>query len=154
LSPFFSRWYKIEVRQSNISNISVVNLVKTIKTRQKMNKIILIIAISFISNLMHAQDQDIRENLDKAKVSNGKFYAENGKLVLNIDIKRIEFFYKWRETADTSDLIGQITSWDAETLRGLYESYTGSFDQLAVASIDEIRKLRNQNYCLKVKEKK
>jgi hypothetical protein len=119
-----------------------------------MNKIVLIIAISLISSLINAQDKDIREHLDKAKASNGKFYTENGKLILNLDIKKIEFFYKWRETADTSGLVDQITSWDAETLRSLYASYTGSFDQLQVASIDEIRKERNRHYCFDLKEKK
>jgi hypothetical protein len=119
-----------------------------------MNKIIIIIAVSLISNLINAQDKNIRENLDKAKASNGKFYAENGKLILNINVNKIEFFYKWSETSDTSGLVDQITSWDAETLRSLYESYTGSMDYLSVASIDAIRKLRNQNYCLDVNDKK
>jgi hypothetical protein len=118
-----------------------------------MNKLIIIIAISLISNLINAQDKDIRENLEKAKASNGKFYAENGKLILNINISKIEFFYKWRETADTSDFKDQITSWDAESLRSLYESYNGTFDNLQTASIDKIRKLRNQNYCFDLNEK-
>jgi hypothetical protein len=103
---------------------------------------------------MNAQDSNIIANIEKAKASNGKFYNLGGKLVLNLNIEKIQLFYKWSETADTSGYIDQITSWDSESLRKIYDSYSGIIDDQPLASIDEIRKLRNQTYSFDLDNKK
>jgi hypothetical protein len=96
-----------------------------------MKKIYFLFTITFLCIAVKAQDKEIKAKIESAKSVMGKFYSQNGKLALVINLDKIEYYYKWRETADTSNIISNLTSWDTESLRAYLEAYRNKQEALA-----------------------
>jgi hypothetical protein len=96
-----------------------------------LNKYFLLLSVGFLCINMQAQDNEIKDNIEKAKALDGKFFNKNGKLALAINLDKITYYYKWRETADTSSIRDRITSWDVATLREVFDVYVQSNDAMA-----------------------
>jgi len=96
-----------------------------------MKKLYFLLLVIFLSLAIQAQDKEVKSKIELAKSAKGKFYSQDGKLALSINLDKVEYFYKWRETADTSVFLNTLTSWDTESLRLYLEAYRNKQDVLA-----------------------